>query len=166
MSVKSVIAKIRGIKHFEILVAVVAVVVMLIIYVSMLLPDKSGTDAGAAAEESDYCTEMERALTETVSALKGAGKTKAVIRWESGVEAVIAYVSSTGGNTSTSSPQIVTGADGSGPIVLKEIYPKALGAIIICEGGDNVRVKLDIINAVSVLLDLTPENICVYPMEK
>ena len=92
MSVKSVIAKIRGIKHFEILVAVVAVVVMLIIYVSTLLPGKSGTDAGAAVSGSDYCTEMERALTETVSALKGAGKTKAVIRWESGVEAVIGFL--------------------------------------------------------------------------
>ena len=47
-----------------------------------------------------------------------AGMINAVGLQNPGVEAVIAYVSSTGGNTSTSSPQIVTGADGSGPIVL------------------------------------------------
>lgn len=165
MSVKGVIEKIKSVKHFEVILAVIAVVVMLAVYISTLLPDRGDDDTETASGEN-YCDRMQRELTETVSALKGAGKAKVIIRWESGVEAVIAYVSSSGTGSSTSTPQIVTGPDGSGPIVLKEIYPKALGAIIICEGGDNVKIKLDVINAVSVLLDLTPENICVYPMEK
>ena len=163
MSVKSVVSKIKNAKHFEVILAVVAVIVMLIIYVSTLLPKKNSSTAVSTV---GYCERMKIELTETVSALKGAGKTKVIVNWESGVESVIAYVSSSGGSTTTSTPQIITGSDGTKPIVLKEIYPKALGAIIICEGGDNVKVKLDIISAVSVLLDLTPENICVYPMEK
>lgn len=162
MSVKSVLTKIRNVKHIELILAGIGVAVMLGIYASTLLPDKTEK----TAVTTGYCERMEVQLAETVSALKGAGATKVIVNWESGVEAVIAYVSSSGGSTATSTPQIVTGPNGGKPIVLKEIYPKALGVIIICEGGDNVKVKLDIISAVSVLLDLTPENICVYPMEK
>lgn len=162
MNAKSILAKLKNGKRFEIIVCVIAVVAMLAIYISTIVPKKAKTTTTDAT--ADYCTRMRDELTDAVSALKGAGKTKVIINWESGVEAVIAYITSTGGSTTTNTPQIVTGPNGTKPIVLKEIYPKALGAIIICEGGDNVRVKLDIINAVSVLLSLAPESICVYPM--
>lgn len=159
-----IIAKLKSIKHIEVILAVLAVGVMLVIYFTTFAggkEEKTQTTDG----KTDYCAAMQVELAEAIASIRGAGKTKVLINWESSVEAVIAYVSSVNGNSSSSSPQLVTGSGGTKPIVLKEIYPKALGVVIICEGGDNVQVKLDIINAVCVLLDITPDKINVLKMK-
>ncbi len=41
--------------------------------------------------------------------------------------------------------------------------PKATGVIVVCQGGNSTKVKLDVIYAVSTLLDLSIEKIIVYP---
>lgn len=162
---KGIIAKIKSVKHIEVILAVVAVVVMLIIYVSTLAGGKE-KKTNAVDKPNDYCAAMQADLTDVIASVHGAGKTKVLINWESGVEAVIAYVTSVNGNSSTSAPQLITEGGVTKPIVLKEIYPKALGVLIICEGGDNVAVKIEILNAVCVLLDITPDKIQVLKMKK
>lgn len=168
--VSSALKKIKSIKNIEIIVAVIAVVVMLVIYFSTKINIGSSStnknDKDSLKQQLDnYCTRMEVQLTTTISSIKGAGETKIIINWESSVEIVIAYITSTGSNSSTSAPQVIQNNGNSEPIVLKELYPKALGVIIVCQGGNNVSVKLDIINAVSTLLNITPDKICVYAME-
>ena len=44
--------------------------------------------------------------------------------------------------------------------------PKAVGVLVVCDGGGNTKVKLDVIYAVSTLLDLSIEKIMVYPKSK
>ena len=100
-----------------------------------------------------------------LEAMKGVGKVKVVVNWESGVEKIIAYATSNSGNNVTTTPTIIQSQGTSSPIVLKEVYPKALGVIIICQGGNNIAVKLDVMNAVSVLLDIPQNKINVYPMK-
>lgn len=158
------VAKLKSIKHIEIILAVVAVVVMLAIYLSGFVGNKEKKTSATEAKP-DYCAAMQAELADAIASVRGAGKTKVLVNWESGTEAIIAYVTSVNGNATNSSPQLVTEGGVTKPIVLKEIYPKALGVVIICEGGDNVQVKLDIINAVCVLLDITPDKINVLTMK-
>lgn len=160
--------KLKKIKHVEVIIAVIAIVVMLAIYFSAKFgsSSKKAEAIEQVADSSSYCRQMESHLTEALGSIAGVGKIKLVINWESSVESVIAYVTNNGTNSSTSTPQIIQSTSGSKPIVLKEIYPKALGVIIVCEGGGNVGTKLDIINAVSVLLNITPDKISVYAMKQ
>ncbi len=166
--VSKIFDKFKKIKHIEIIIAVIAVLIMLFIYFGAKFG--SGTAKSDKTRQqlsaTDYCDRMETDLEEALGGIAGVGKLKLVINWESSVESVIAYITSNGGNSSTSTPQIIQSTGGGKPIVLKEIYPKALGVIIVCEGGGNVSTKLDIINAVSVLLDITPDKISVYAMKK
>ncbi len=163
---KNIFDKIKSIKHIEIIIAVIAVLIMLIIYFSSFAASSSKKkDTAVSTQSSDYCARMKQDITKAVADMCGSSPT-VVINWDGGVESIIAYITSTSANGSTSSPQIITSQGTSSPIILKEIYPKALGVIVICQGGDNVKIKLDIISAISVLLDISPEKINVFPAKK
>jgi len=166
---RGIIARLKSVKHIELIVAGIAVVVMLALYFGSKPLDSLGAGNNRPAANSgqeDYCARIERELTETLSKMEGAGETKVIVNWESSVEAVIAYITNASQNGTAQSPQVITGGGAQGPIVLKEIYPKAVGVVILCQGGTNVKVKLDIINAVSVLLNITPDKIQVLTMKK
>ena len=163
---KSIVAKVKSIKHIEIIAAVICVAVMLAIYFTTLGIGKTKDKSESVlAVPNDYCNRMKLEITEAVAGMCGARPT-IVISWESSVESVIAYVTNSSSSGSSSSPQLITVQGTSSPIVLKEIYPKALGVVVICQGGDNVKTKLDIISAVCVLLDITSDKINVFPSKK
>lgn len=164
---KSIFEKIKSVKHIEIIIAVIAVAVMIVIYFSSLSFSSTKNDKNSSSNvyTNDYCEQMKREITAAVADMCGASPT-VVINWDGGVESLLAYVTSTSASSSSSSPQIITSQGTSSPIVLKEIYPKALGVVVICQGGDNVKTKLDIISAISVLLNISPEKVSVFPSKK
>lgn len=162
----NVIEKIKSIKNFEIIVAVIAVILMLIIYFSSQISFESEDSSDTLLEQlQDYCSEMESKLTTSLSTVDGCGDSIVIINWESSVEKIIAYATSANGDSTTMTPEIITSSGDQSPIVLVELYPKALGVIIICQGGDSVAVKIQIIEAVSVLLDIEASKISVLKME-
>ena len=163
--IKQWIASLKSKKHLEIAIAVIAVALMLILYFStkITLPKASASTEQESVE--NYCTKTERELATALESMQGVGKVQIVISWESGVEKVIAYATNQSGNNVSTTPTIVQTQGSSTPIVLKELYPKALGAIIICQGGNNVAVKLDVIHAVSTLLNVSQNNVNVYAMK-
>lgn len=150
--------KLKALKHKEIIIAVIAVVVMLFIYFSTF----SGEKETKAESKSDYCERMESSLALAISHIEGAGKADVVINWSSSVEIVTATNTNSNGNSSSS--QVVNGTNG--PIIVKEIYPKALGVLIVCEGGNNAKIKVDVVMAVSALMDISAEKVLVLGMNK
>lgn len=143
--------KLKGIKHKEIVLAVIAVFVMLVIYFSSYL--KSDKSNISAVEEQDYCSQMQQTLTEAIAGLSGESSVKVIINWVSGVEKIIAYTE----GTSSRSPAVVQ----SGPIILKTVNPKAIGVAVVVKSADTA-LKLDIMQLVSTLLDISPEKVAVY----
>ncbi len=164
--IKKFIASLKAKKHLEIVIAVVAVAVMLLLYFSTKFKvSASASETAPPASVSNYCEHTRQELVSALESMSGVGKVKAVITWESSVETVIAYATNNSGTTVNSTPCIIQTQGSSSPIVLKEIYPKALGVIIICQGGNNVAVKLDVINAVSALLNISQNKVNVYAMK-
>lgn len=162
--IKKFFTSLKAKKHWEIVIAVVAVAVMLALYFSAKAkPTEKKTTTAVAV--GDYCERTERELTDTLAAMKGVGKVKVAIGWESSVEKIIAYATNTSGSNITTTPTLVQTQGTSAPIVLKELYPKARGVLIICQGGNDVAVKLDIMNAVSAMLDISQAKVNVYAMK-
>ena len=159
---KRFIASLKEKKHIEIVIAVLAVAVMLALYFSTKV---GTTKVTQEISTSRYCEKVEEELVSALESMKGVGKVKAVVNWESGVETVIAYATSSSSGGVTTTPTLVQSQGSSSPIVLKEIYPKALGVVIICQGGNNTAVKLDVMNAVSVLLGISQNKVNVYAMK-
>ncbi len=154
------IEKLKGLKHKEIILAVVAVAVMLIIYFSSFSSPQ--TQKTGTTNIDDYCSEMQNRIENAISKMDGVGKSEVVINWSSGVEIVTAQNTTVNGNSTSS--QVVQSS--GGPVVLKEIYPRAIGVLIICEGGNNAKTKIDIIMAISTLMDITTDKVLVFGMSK
>ncbi len=155
---KSVIQRLKDLKHKEIILAVLAVAVMLAIYFSSFIGD-SKSQSGEVSASVDYCARLQSEVTDAVKKMSGDKQATVIVNWESGVEAVIAYTTSESQSSSSMAPTIL----GSGkPVVLREIYPKPLGVVVVVAGASNVKLKLDVMNMVATLMDISPEKVAVF----
>ena len=130
--------KLKKVNHIEIIACGVILAVVLVIYFSCVScsntekTQKTSVDLSGA----DYCTSMQVQLEKIVSEISGVGDASVVINWDRSVKTSI------------------LGTDSENP--------KATGALVVCDGGDQTKVKLDVIYAVSTLLDLERDKIIVY----
>lgn len=117
----------------------------------------------------EYCTELEYKLETVLSQIKGAGNVKVMLSVDGSPELVYATDSDTkvsntntgSTTTSSSSPIIIQSNGNSGPLILTENLPIVKGVIVVSSGASDIGIKLDILNAVSTLLDISTEKISV-----
>jgi stage III sporulation protein AG len=85
-----------------------------------------------------------------------------IVSAESGTEYV--YVSNEEEKGESLSREYITVKNESGRyelVLAKEIYPEIKGVSVACPGGDDSRVKLKILEAVSVALGISKNRICI-----
>lgn len=131
------ISRLKNIRHKEIIVCAVLLVAVIAVYFSCVSCETGGGDTSVSLDGADYCTAMQIRIEQAVSRISGVGEAKVVINWD---RSVGSSFSSAGSEN-----------------------PHATGALIVCDGGASTKVKLDVIYAVSTLLDLSIEKIIVYP---
>lgn len=130
--------KLKNVRHIEILACGAILAVVLAVYFSFVScsADKTKT-ASLDLSDMDYCTAMQTQLEKIVSEISGVGDASVVVNWDRSV----------GGSLMGATTE----------------NPKATGAIIVCAGGNDAKVKVDVIFAVATLLDLSIDKIMVYP---
>ena len=136
--------KLKNVKYLQIIACVAILFTVLVVYFSCAsCSDKATTTSliDGDTASADYCTNMRAQVEKIVSQISGVGSASVVINWDR------SSVQTTFGGGATENP-------------------KAVGALIVCDGGNNTKVKLDVIYAVSTLLDLSIEKIMVYPKSK
>ena len=140
-------------KHLIIIIAIVLIVIMLFINSS---PNKS---EGASKDVNSYINNLDNRLSSALSEVEGAGNVKVVITLQSGTETVLAVkkvVTNDNGKTETEeSPILVNGKT----VVVKELYPKISGVLIVAEGANNITVKTRLLSATQSLLDVNINKI-------
>ena len=152
MSEKNSSAKPKRFKGWELLVATALCVVVAVIFFSGFSGFDFGT-SGKSASTDDfeaYRKNLESKVKEVVCAIEGAGKVEVAITFDGTVERVYAYETKT---TSSGSVTEIVFANGA-PVVIKEEPPVVKGVVIVAGGADNAVVKLNILRAVTVLLDV------------
>ncbi len=125
--------------------------------------------------------DLEERMEFILSKIHGAGDVNVMITFESGRELVPAYdlknsdnetEEKDGGGGSRSIKNIEreskmvfgNGKNGSeGPVIIKEIEPKALGVVITAEGAKDPVIKDSLYRAAEVLLDIPIHKIQVFP---
>ena len=70
---------------------------------------------------------------------------------------------------STSREQNITVVSDSGygqrPVTVKELYPTFRGAVVLCEGADNIHVRCAVVEAVSTLCGIGADKVAVLKMQ-
>ena len=189
-SLKKIIEKIKSVKNYEIIIAILIISIIVSIFVSSI--DKPSI-SNANNENTSYCEQpedkvytaeeqQEIKLQEKLSAIKGAGEVEVMITYKSGREVVTA-MNTIQSNTTTEeqdrqggvrkvtqndvNTQAVTTneANGSKPLVIKEMEPEVKGVIVIAEGADDVMVKMELLRAVQIALGVDANQVEVFVME-
>lgn len=169
------IAKLKSVKHIEIIVAVALCAVLLLAYfVYTQVKDKTSVD------EATDSSEIAEKVAEIVSAIDGVGKCEILITYDGAESVEIAYDEETvttvttdsdsnsdrtvENTTTTSTPVIITVDGVQQPLIVSTTPAKIQGIVVVAEGGDDVAVKIKIIDAICALLKVDGSKIKVYKM--
>lgn len=121
-------------------------------------------------EESEVTAQGNTELSELLSQVKGAGEVKVIVSYSEGSERVIAY--NTKEENTTSDNNISHSLDSEAvlsrndaPFVLKEIYPKPLGVVVLAQGAEDTRLKAELIKAVMAYFNIDANRIEVLTMK-
>lgn len=142
----------------------------LVLGVVLILVPTGNSDSGASDNTSGLgepvfsLSEQERKMEEALSKISGAGRVKVVLGLKSGAERQLASNEET--SDSQSKVTYVTVQTGSGvqTVAVRYNYPIYQGALIVCQGGGNAAVRLQITEAVAALTGLTTDKITVSKM--
>lgn len=164
-------AKLLSSKNIKILFLIIVLIIGMILF-SKLNTTKTTSDV--TSNESyvyqstlEYSSIIESKLESVLSQIKGAGNVKVMVSLDGSPELIYAMdsdekVSSTqNGTTTTSSstPIIIDTKNSSSPLILTEKLPSVKGVIVVSTGANDIAIKLDILNSISTLLDISTDKI-------
>ncbi len=126
--------------------------------------DKSAHTPAQLQEEFDL-EAFENRLAEVLSQIQGAGEAQVVLTLKSGSRQVLAQDTQRGADGDSSSATVTLGrGSGSQEVVpLQTLAPQFQGALVVCPGGGDPEVCLQIVQAVSALTGLGSDRISVCP---
>lgn len=163
-------------KNFKILLLIlVAVVGLVLLFGFDFKKDNNDTANNTISTNGyistiDYCKMIESKLIDVLSAVDGAGQVSVMITVDGSPELVYAnekdQTSSTNSSgsvtTATYSSPIIVNANGSSTaLVMTEILPEVKGVIVVASGAGDVATKLNLLNAVSTLLDISTNQVTI-----
>jgi stage III sporulation protein AG len=156
--------KIKKIKHWEIYLTVIAVVIIVAIYLSSLgggKPNDANNTALTQSTES-YADKLEQKLLAVISNIRGAGTVSIIVMTNGNGNSELAYdidektvtqTGTSGQTTSTTTTNKTPLLDKSGnPIILYTNPPKIVGIVVVAGGANDVAVKLSIARAVQTII--------------
>ena len=124
-------------------------------------PKEEAMPAAAGSCEYDLSA-LEQKLTGTLSQIKGAGRTHVVLTLSStGRVRLAENRSEAGDDLKTDVILVKRGSGQEGVVEVERQYPVFLGALVVCEGGGNAGVKLELLQAVKALTGLRAEQISI-----
>ena len=148
-----------------------AVIILLIGLFLLLLPEKK-TDQNQQTNNSLPTTHnlSAESLSEVLQLVEGAGRVQVLLSVASGEETLYQTnqdTSSSEDNKNTKTETvIIVDADRKESGLIKQVNPqKYLGAIVVCQGADSPSVRLAITQAVSRIIGLSADKICVLKMK-
>ena len=116
--------------------------------------------AGQAQEEFELEAFGEK-LARALSQVEGAGEVRVVLTLEGGSRRVLARDEERDGEGGTSSTVVTVEGDGGGVVPLQTVAPRFRGVLVVCPGGGEAQVKLELVRAVSALTGLGSDAITV-----
>lgn len=178
------VSRIKRIKHLDILLVIFFVVVILLIYFSTLtkknevkntedntsqIQDQGNnyTYSSKTTSLESYKDTIEKKLSNTLSHIKNAGEVTVVVNFNTGIEDVIAYTTTSyidenGKKVETKTPVLITVDGQTCPLILEQIMPEPSNIVVIASGAKDTSVKLEIQKAVQVLFNLQTSKIEIF----
>ena len=162
-------------KNLKIVLLIIVGVVAIVLFFGFNSNKANSTSNTVSSTNSyistmDYCQIIENKLIEVLSKVDGAGAVSVMVTVDGSPEIIYANEqdkttsSNSSGTTSSStysSPIIIDANGSSSALVMTEVLPAVKGVIVVSSGAGNVATRLNLLNAVSTLLDISIEQVTV-----
>ena len=161
------IAKVKTIKHIEIIIALIVIAVVIVAYICVSQGDNIKK---TEANSNDLTIELQNML----SKIKGVGDVEVLIVYNGGNIIEIASkvdkhttVTEDDGRVTTVIDEVTSPilTDGDKPLVIGEKRAEIDGVMVVCEGGSDSKVRVQVIQAISLLLKIDFDCINVFEMK-
>lgn len=131
--------------------------------------NKEKTDT-AQNTYTDYEEKLEERLCGIISQISGVGRASVMVKTKGTEESELAQNVSSDrnaqGDVKAENEYVIVGSNSNEQgVLIKKNYPEIQGAIIVCEGGDDVKIQNEVVNAVSALLGISKNNVSVMKMK-
>lgn len=160
--------KIKKIKHKEIIIAIVVIMVAILTY-TFYVNGQDKVESKEVTTSESLTAELEQVL----GAIKGVGDVKLLIVYNGGDRLDIAYdenktttvIEEDGVRTEiTEDNSIPIMVNGDEPLVIGTKRAEIDGVLVVCEGGDDQAVRVAVMQAISTLLKVDYNSINVLAM--
>ncbi len=154
----------------------VGIIGICLIFLSEFIPKSSSEKTGNAVSATKFSQEkeqkLEKRLERMISKIDGAGKTKVMLTLDTSEQYyyLTESISRSSQNAeefeNESEEEIARIDDGNGekPILQKIDESKIRGVLVVCQGGNNAKIKESILNAVCAVLNLSSEQVSIAKM--
>lgn len=131
----------------------------------MTMPERGdGESSEIVAEETE--ASFEQSLSEILSKVSGAGEVEVLLTELEGESILYQSDEDITESNIRRNTVLITETDRSESGLVQQINPPVYrGAIVLCQGADNARVKLDIMEAVKSVTGLSADHITVLKMK-
>lgn len=164
-------------KKKKIILIVSLSVLILIIY---FFPSKKNIEPKTSISNNTEITKEEQ-LERVLSNIKGTGKVSVMITYLNSAEVVCANTVKTETNTVTEktenggvkesekiienkSPVTIDNGDGENALIMLKKEPEVKGVIVVAQGAENIRVKMELQKAVETVLQISPSQVEIFAM--
>lgn len=130
----------------------------------MLMPSKEETTP--LIQETESMPDMQESLEMILTRIQGVGKVKVLLTQAQGERTVYVFDETAGSDSLKSDAVILTDAQRAQKGMVSQVIPPVyLGAIVVCEGGDQAPVRLAVVEAVCDATGLSADKISVLKMK-
>lgn len=120
------------------------------------------TAPSSLESDSFDLSELEKRMAQTLSSIQGVGRAEVVLTLQSGSRKVLAEDIDVQQDSARNSTLILsTGSGTESTVTTQVLYPVFQGALVVCDGGGNARVRLEVLRAVEALTGLKADHISV-----
>lgn len=132
----------------------------------MLLPKKQETEPEAPVSVPESVDSLEEDLARILTRIRGAGRVEVLLTEYAGTETLYQTDADRTADSLREDTVVVSDRErGESGLVRQVIPPRYMGAVVVCQGGDNPAVKLAILEAVSRATGLKSNQISVLKMK-
>ena len=168
LNLKKFVEKIKKNKKLEFGLYAAIILLAVLVYFSGAKPKETKAQDPVQKSAAQTST-LEEKLTRTLSRIDGAGEVQVMISYSTSEEIVPAMSvdkqTSETTDTESSKPMTIQQGDGEQPMVLYEKQPQVLGAIIVAEGAQDIRVRMDLLRAAQTVLGVSSSQVEVFAMK-
>jgi stage III sporulation protein AG len=189
---KTIYLRLKKVKNIEYFIFILAIAIVISVFGNLFQTKEEGGELEAVSDaavtslqepKEDSSSDQEFRLKNVLSAIQGAGSVEVMITYKGGKE-VIPAMNTIESNTETeehdsnggirrvnqtdtnTQPVSMTTPDGSQPLITKEIEPEVQGVIVVAEGAGDIRVRMELQQAVQTLLGIQSNQVEVFIMKE